>query len=71
MSASISLHSLKTSAGRLRENGARLILQLRKDGRTYQEIAGQLAVSIGTVFNVCKGRTWSWLREDEAPPTTL
>lgn len=54
---------LKTPAGRLREAGARRILAMRaQDPKpTYQQIAYELEVSIGTVFNVCKGRTWSWL----------
>lgn len=59
---------LKTPAGRLREAGAREILRLRslehpetREKFTYQQIAAKLGVSIGTVFNVCKARTWSWL----------
>lgn len=54
----------KTPAGRLKEAGAREILRLRtlSDPKmTYQQIAVKLEVSVGTVFNVCKARTWSWL----------
>lgn len=52
---------MKTPTGRLREEGARKIKELRGQGQTYQEIASTLAVSMTTVYNVCKGRTWSWL----------
>lgn len=59
--------ALKTPSGRLREAGAREILRLRQEdpkANTYQKIAGALGVSIGTVFNVCKGNTWAWLGGD-------
>ncbi len=53
----------KTPAGRLREAGAREILARRRaePKPTYQQIAHDMKVSIGTVFNVCRARTWSWL----------
>ncbi len=65
------MQDLKTPGGRLREAGAREILRLRQtpksDGRkhTYQEVAALLGVSVGTVFSVCKARTWSWLGGDK------
>lgn len=54
---------LKTPSGRLREAGAREILRLRRLDKplTYHAIANLLGVSVGTVFNVAKGRTWAWL----------
>lgn len=58
--------NLKTPKGRLREDGARAILERRKAGATYQAIAEEFAVSIGTVYNLCKGRTWAWLRDEVA-----
>jgi hypothetical protein len=59
----MNLNILKTPSGRLREAGARKILELRAQPSppTYHEIANMLGVSIGTVFNVTKGRTWGWL----------
>lgn len=53
----------KTPRGKLRESGARRILELRKTGRTYQQIAEEMRVSIGTVYNICKGRTWEFLED--------
>jgi hypothetical protein len=35
------------------------ILQLRSDGWSYARIASRLGVSVVTVFNVVKGKTWS------------
>ena len=60
----------KTPAGRLREFGAREILRLRdlEPKPTYQAIAMELGVSIGTVFNVVTGRTWPWLGGRKAIP---
>lgn len=57
----------KTPNGRLREDGARAILSDREGGLTYQEIATKHGVSIGTVYNIVKGRTWAWLKTLEAP----
>ena len=58
----------KTGAGRLREAGAQRILAMRKEVNpttqriyTYQEIALSMGVSLGTVYNVVKKRTWSFL----------
>lgn len=58
------MSNLKTPNGRLREAGARAVLERRKDGKTYQEIATEIGISIGTVYNICTGRTWAWLREE-------
>lgn len=55
------LHTFKTPAGRLKEEGAREILRRKAAGETYQHIAENLKVSIGTVFNVCKRNTWGWI----------
>lgn len=59
------LHQFKTPGGRLREAGAREILRRKALGgkaNTYQRIAQDLDVSVGTVFNVVTGRTWGWLQ---------
>lgn len=56
------LDTFKTPAGRLKEAGAREIIRRKTAGDTYQKIAQDLGVSIGTVFNVVKGNTWSWLQ---------
>lgn len=56
----------KSPSGRLREAGALHILELRAAKKTYQEIAAALDVSIGTVFNVCTGRTWGFLAKASA-----
>jgi DNA-binding NarL/FixJ family response regulator len=45
-----------------REIDAKKILELRRQGLTYQKIAEQIGCSIGTVFNVSKGRTWKSLQ---------
>lgn len=58
--------NLKTEIGRLREAGARRILALRAEKKTYQQIAVELGVSIGTVANVIRGRTWSFLQDSPA-----
>lgn len=52
----------KTPAGRLTEAGVREIRRRRSNGDTYQAIANALGVTLGTVFNVCTGRTWGWLK---------
>jgi transposase len=62
------MSTLKTPNGRLREDGARAVLAARAEGKTYQAIAEQVGVSIGTVYNICKGRTWAWLSSVEAHP---
>lgn len=54
--------STKTPAGRLREEGVREIRERRAKGETYQSIATAMGVSIGTVYNVCTGKTWGWLK---------
>jgi hypothetical protein len=53
----------KTPKGRLREAGALRVLELRREGKTYAEISQDLAVTIGTVFRICTGRTWAFLRD--------
>ena len=57
--------NLKRSNGRLREAGVRKILEDKKAGCTYQEIAERMGVSIGTVFNVVKKRTHADIMIDE------
>ena len=54
--------NIKTPNGRLREDGVREIRQRRAKGETYQKIATALGVSLGTVYNVCSGKTWGWLK---------
>lgn len=53
--------SLKAPTGRLTEDGVRDIHRRRASGETYQAIANAVGVSIGTVYNVCTGKTWGWL----------
>jgi len=48
---------LKSPKGRLTAEGVAHVRQLRADGKTYQQISGELAVSITTVYNICTGRT--------------
>lgn len=48
---------LKTAAGRLTEKGVKRILELRRAGKTYQAIAIEMSVSMGTVFNAVRGKT--------------
>ena len=52
----------KTPAGRLREEAVREIRERRAKGDTYQKIANDYGVSLGTIYNVCKGKTWGWLK---------
>ncbi len=59
----------KTPAGRLREAGVLEIRRLRDEKRadgkpvhSYQAIATNMGVSIGTVYNVCSGKTHDWLK---------
>lgn len=54
---------LRKPGGRgLTEAGARKGLEMRRSGHTYQQIAAILGCSTGTVFNVCNGDSWAWLR---------
>lgn len=57
----------KTPAGRLTEQGVRAIKADRASGMTYQEIAARYGVSLGTVYNIAKGRTWAWLSSEPEP----
>lgn len=52
----------KAPNGRLREDTVREIRTLRANGKTYQAIAEIAQVSIGTVYNICTGKTWEWLK---------
>jgi DNA invertase Pin-like site-specific DNA recombinase len=54
----------KAPNGRLREAGAVRIHELVESGRTYQEVAILLGISIGTVYNVNTGRTWAFVKAD-------
>jgi hypothetical protein len=56
--------TLKAPNGRLREAGAVRIHQMREAGKTYQEIAEEMKISIGTVYNVMNGRTWAFVKAD-------
>lgn len=38
---------------------------LRTKGWSYRKIAAAINVSEGTVYRICTGRTWPWLRENE------
>ncbi len=58
----------KTPTGRLTEDGVRAMRAMRQEKRedgkakhTYQAIAAAFGVTLGTVFNVCSGRTHAWL----------
>lgn len=61
------MNTLKSSSNRLREATVAKIHELRgaydsegkpqKPTRTYQSIATELGISLGTVYNVVKGRT--------------
>lgn len=54
--------SYKAPSGKLREDGVREVRRRRENKETYQQIANSMGVSIGTVYNVCKGKTWGWLK---------
>jgi DNA invertase Pin-like site-specific DNA recombinase len=53
----------KAPNGRLREDTVRAIRARRGTvpATTYQAIAQEFGVSIGTVYNICTGKTWGWL----------
>lgn len=61
------MDSLKTTTGRCREACVARVHELRaafdEHGRaqrprmTYQQIAQELGLSVGTVYNICTGRT--------------
>ena len=40
------------------------IHELCESGRTYQEVAEEMKISIGTVYNVRTGRTWGFVKAD-------
>lgn len=52
----------KTPSGRLSEDGVREVRARRAAKETYQQIANEMGVSVGTVYNIMKGKTWKWLR---------
>jgi len=60
----------KAPNGRLRESGVIRVLELRSAGGdlrgawTYERIAREVGVSLGTVYRICKGRTWKHIREE-------
>jgi DNA-binding NarL/FixJ family response regulator len=58
---------LKTAAGRLTEKGVKRILELRQAGKTYQAIAIEMNVSMGTVFNAVRGKTHPHLTRPASP----
>lgn len=47
--------------GRLTESAVRDIRERLKRGETYHKIANAHGVSIGTVYNIAKNRTWKGL----------
>lgn len=52
---------MKTPAGHLREDGVKRVRELRAQGKTYQEIADDLGISVNSVAKIVKGETWAWL----------
>ncbi len=52
----------KKIAGRLTEEGVREVRARRAKGETYQSIANAMGVSVGTVYNIVKRKTWSSLK---------
>lgn len=47
----------KSEKGRLTPVGVQRVHDLRLEGKTYQQIAEELRVSLTTVYNVVKKRT--------------
>ncbi len=52
----------KKVSGRLTEDGVREVRTRRANGETYQVIAAAMGVSVGTVYNILKGKTWGKLK---------
>ncbi len=52
----------KKLSGRLTEDGVREVRTRRAKGETYQSIANAMGVSVGTVYNIMKGKTWGQLK---------
>ena len=52
----------KKVSGRLTEEGVREVRRRRAEGQTYQQIATEMGVSLGTVYNIVKKRTWGSLK---------
>lgn len=55
---------LKTPHGHLTEAGAKKVRELREQGLSYAKIAEQIGISQVSVYNICKGNTWTWLVEN-------
>lgn len=51
----------KTKSGRLSEESVKDIRERLERKETYHSIANTHGVSIGTVYNIAKKRTWKWL----------
>lgn len=49
-------------SGRLTEDGVREVRARRANGETYQAIATAMGVSVGTVYNIVKKKTWGALK---------
>ena len=54
----------KLDNGRLREAGAVRVHEMLEEGRTHKEIARELEISIGTVYNIRKGYSWGHVLVD-------
>jgi DNA invertase Pin-like site-specific DNA recombinase len=52
----------KKVSGRLTEDGVREVRERRAKGETYQSIASAMGVSVGTIYNIVKRKTWSQLK---------
>ncbi len=63
----------KAPSGKLRESTVHQIRAMRGDPKkpsmTYQKIAEEVGVSIGTIYNVVTGKTWGWLESLSPPPS--
>lgn len=54
----------KSSKNRLREAGAHRVHELCESGMTYQQVAAELGVSMGTVYNIKNGITWGFVKAE-------
>ncbi len=52
----------KKLSGRLTEDGVREVRARRAKGETYQAIASVMGVSVGTIYNIIKRKTWGSLK---------
>lgn len=54
--------NMKTPVGRLTQEGVREVRARRERGETYQQIANAVGLTVGSVYNIVKGKTWRWLK---------